>query len=80
MYILRSGISWRDLPIFYGHWNHVYQRVKRFSDRGVWWKMLMILQKDKDIKMRLVMSDSTTIKYHRHGGGLKGGLKAEVEA
>jgi len=80
MYVLRTGISWRDLPSCYGHWNHVYQRVKRLSDRGVWWKILMTLQKDKSINLRVVMSDSTTIKYHRHGGGLKGGFKAEEEA
>jgi transposase len=79
MYVLRTGISWRDLPPQYGNWNAVYQRVKRAADRGVWWKILVILQRDKDIKMRIVMADSTTIKYHRHGGGLKGGSKARGE-
>ena len=77
MYVLRTGIPWRDLPRCYGNWNHVYQRVRRLSDRGVWWRVLIALQKDKHIKMRVVMSDSTTIKYHRHGGGLKGGFKVE---
>jgi len=34
MYVLRTGISWRDLSSCYGHWNHFYQRVKRLSERG----------------------------------------------
>lgn len=77
MYVLRTGVSWRDLPKCYGHWNHVYQRVKRLSDRGVWWQVLLLLQRDKEIKLRVVMGDSSTIKFHRHGGGLKGGFKVE---
>ena len=44
MYVLRTGVSWRDLPKCYGNWNVVYQRVKRAADRGVWWKILIILQ------------------------------------
>ena len=77
MYVLRTGISWRDLPACYGDWNVVYQRVKRAADRGVWWKILMVLQKDRKIKLRVVMADSTTIKLHRHGGGFKGGIRVE---
>ena len=75
MYVLRTGIAWRDLPTCYGNWNVVYQRVKRWADRGVWWKILMTLQKDRRITMNVVMADSTTIKMHRHGGGLKGGCR-----
>ena len=79
MYVLRTGVSWRDLPSCYGHWNYVYQRVKRLADRGVWWQVLLLLQKDKEINLHVVMGDSSTIKFHRHGGGLKGGFKVEAE-
>jgi transposase len=75
LYVLRTGISWRDLPPCFGHWNHIYQRFKRSSDRGIWWKILLKLQSDKRITMNVVMADSTTFKVHRHGGGLKGGSK-----
>lgn len=77
LYILRTGISWRDLPTCYGHWNHVYQRFKRSSDRGVWWKVLYKLQCDKHITIPVILADSTTFKVHRHGGGFKGGSKAK---
>jgi transposase len=79
LYVLRTGIPWRDLPSCYGHWNHVYQRFKRSSDRGVWWSILLILQKHKLLTMNIVLADSTTFKVHRHGGGLKGGSKPREE-
>lgn len=76
LYILRTGVSWRDLPKCYGNWNVIYQRFKRLSDRGTLWRILYKLQQDKKVTMNIVMADSTTFKVHRHGGGLKGGSKA----
>ena len=78
LYVLRTGISWRDLPSAYGHWHRVYQRFRRSSDRGVWWKILLKLQSNKNITMNIVLADSTTFKVHHHGGGLKGGSKAKA--
>jgi transposase len=80
LYVLRTGIPWRDLPKGYGNWHSIYLRFKKGSDRGVWWNIILTLQQDNDIKMRVVMADSTTIKFHRHGGGLKGGFKVGGEA
>jgi len=79
LYVLRTGIPWRDLPKCYGYWHTVYLRFKKASDRGVWWQVLIKLQQDKKIQMNIVLADSTTIKVHRHGGGLKGGFKAQDE-
>ncbi len=79
LYVLRTGIPWRDLPKCYGYWHTVYLRFKKGSDRGVWWHVLIKLQQDKKLHMNIVLADSTTIKIHRHGGGLKGGSKAEEE-
>jgi transposase len=79
LFVLRTGIPWRDLPSCYGYWHTVYLRFKKGSDRGVWWHILMKLQQDKKLKMNIVLADSTTIKIHRHGGGLKGGSKVEGE-
>jgi transposase len=59
------------LPKCYGYWHSIYLRFKKGSDRGVWWKILIELQRFNKLKVNIVMSDSTTIKYHRHGGGLK---------
>ena len=77
LYVLRTGVSWRDLPKCYGYWHTIYLRFKKGSDRGIWWKILLTLQKNKLLKLNVVLSDSTTIKMHRHGGGLKGGFKAK---
>ncbi len=41
LYVLRTGIPWRDLPPSYGDWNPIYQRFKRSADRGIWWKVVM---------------------------------------
>jgi transposase len=76
LYVLRTGIAWRDLPECYGYWHTVYLRFKKGSDRGAWWSIILKLQQLKKIRLAIVMSDSTTFKVHRHGGGLKGGSKA----
>ncbi|MEK7398474.1 MAG: transposase [Candidatus Poribacteria bacterium] len=80
LYVLRTGIPWRDLPKCYGYWHTIYQRFKRGSEKGIWWKILMLLQQGKKITMNIVISDSSTFKMHRHGGGLKGGSKVKVKA
>lgn len=33
----------------------------------------------KVVTINVVMADSTTMKVHRHGGGLKGGFKLREE-
>ena len=34
LYILRTGVSWRDLPQEYGSWHTIYTRYSRWSDSG----------------------------------------------
>jgi transposase len=79
LYVLKTGVSWRNLPEEYGHWHNIYQRFKRWSDRGVIWKILYELQQDKALTMNVVIIDSTAFKVHRHGGGLKGGSRAKAK-
>jgi len=78
LYVLRTGIAWRDLPTCFGYWHSVYLRFKKGSDRGVWWKVLLKLQQDKKATVDVVLVGSTTFKIHRQGGGVKGGFKAKV--
>ena len=75
LYLLRTGVSWRDLPRDFGNWHSIYLRFQKWSERHVVWKILLELQKHQLIKLDVVMIDSTTFKVHRHGGGLKGGCK-----
>lgn len=41
LYVLRTGMPWRDVPPCDGPWNAVSQRCTRSADRGVWWHVLM---------------------------------------
>ena len=79
LYLLRTGVSWRDLPRDFGNWHSIYLRFQKWSERHVVWKILLELQKYQLIKLDVVMIDSTTFKVHRHGGGLKGGSKQKVK-
>ena len=79
LYILRTGIPWRDLPKSFGHWHTVYYRFSRGNEKGLWWKILLELQSKKIARTNIVICDSSTFKYHRHGGGQKGGYNQKEE-
>ena len=40
LFVMRTGIAWRDLPTHYGCWHTVYTRFKRWSTSGWFWKLL----------------------------------------
>ncbi|WP_071985180.1 transposase [Candidatus Regiella insecticola] len=69
LYVLRTGIPWRDVPTFYGHWHTIYTRFKRWSENGLFWHLLYLLQKKKKISLDCVWIDSTTVSLHRPGSG-----------
>lgn len=69
LYILRTGISWRDLPEEYGNWHTIYTRYKRWSENGFFWKLLYYLQSLKEIVLDVVFVDGSIVPLHRHGGG-----------
>ncbi len=69
LYLLRTGISWRDIPAFYGNWHTIYTRFKRWSENGLFWKLLYQLQQGRKITIDCTWVDSTTIMLHRHGSG-----------
>lgn len=73
LYVLRTGVPWRDLPKCYGKWHSIFMRFQRGNEKALWWKILGHLQKQKKARMNVVICDSSTFKYHRHGGGQKGG-------
>lgn len=47
LFVMRTGISWRDLPDHYGSWHTIYTRFKRWSESGWFWKLLQGLQAKK---------------------------------
>jgi transposase len=69
LYVLRTGISWRDLPVEYGNWHTIYTRYKRWSENGFFWRLLYYLQSFKQLLMDIVFVDGSIVPLHRHGGG-----------
>lgn len=69
LYVLRTGIPWRDLPSLYGPWHTIYTRFRRWSENGLFWQILYQLQQRKKITLDFVWLDSTTVILHRHGSG-----------
>jgi transposase len=66
-YAVRSGCSWRLLPINYGNWRAVHKRFKQWSKRGIWKKLFEHFQQEPD--MEWVMIDSTIIRAHPCSAG-----------
>ena len=69
LYVLRTGVSWRDLPEDYGCWHTIYTRYKRWSKNGFFGYLLYRLQSTKAALMDIVFVDGSIIPLHRHGGG-----------
>jgi len=57
LYVLGTGIPWKDLPKCFGNGHTIY----------------LDLQQQKKFKMNVVLYDSSSFKFHRHGSGLKKG-------
>ena len=81
LYILHTGVPWRDLSKCYDYWHTIYLRFNKGCKYGVWWSVLTTLQQRKTLTMNIVLADSTTFKVYRHGGGQKGGtaVGGEIE-
>lgn len=69
LYVLRTGVSWRDVPEEYRNWHTIYTRYKRWSENGFFWKLLHHLQSLKEIVLDVVFVDGSIVPLHRHGGG-----------
>lgn len=69
LYVLRTGVSWRDVPECYGKWHTIYTRFKRWSESGLFWFLVYQLQQKKKVTVDISWVDSTTIAIHRHGSG-----------
>ena len=77
LYWLSTGIAWRDLPERFGPWQSVYGRLRTWTLKGVWEKIFEALIEQDIVDETTFMLDSTTIKAHQHGSGVKKGLYHE---
>lgn len=68
LFVLKTGIQWRDLPERFGKWDTVYQRFNRWTKRGRWSAIFAELQ---EIDLEELQLDSTIIRAHQHAAGQK---------
>ena len=67
IWILRTGGPWRDLPAFFGAWNTVFKRFRRWVVAGVWQRLQnTFLSRERRCA---VFIDSTYVRVHQHGSG-----------
>jgi len=78
IWVLKTGVPWRDLPERFGSWNSVYSRFYRWCKRGVWEKIFLELSKDQDNEEYMI--DGSYVRVHQHGAGGKGGPKNKESA
>ena len=77
IFVNRNGLRWRDAPREYGPSKTLYNRWKRWSDRGVFARMMHGLASEATAP-KTVMIDATYLKAHRTASSLrskKGGPK-----
>ncbi|WP_343774533.1 IS5 family transposase, partial [Brevundimonas nasdae] len=76
IFVNRNGLRWRDAPAAYGPHKTLYNRWKRWSEAGVFIRMMEGLS-GAQTERRTVMIDATYLKAHRTASSLagkKGGL------
>nr|WP_325169003.1 IS5 family transposase [Melaminivora jejuensis] len=71
LYRYRAGIAWRDLSTRFGDFRVVHTRHSRWSDKGVWQRVLEALAQDADDEYAMI--DATIVRAHQHSAGAKGG-------
>ncbi|WP_445810523.1 IS5 family transposase [Yoonia sp.] len=72
IFINRNGLRWRDAPAEYGPHKTLYSRWKRWSEKGIFARMLLELA-DQGGGTDTLMIDATHLKTHRTASSL--GLK-----
>ena len=70
VFVNRNGLRWRDAPSAYGPHKTLYNRWKRWSERGVFARMLEGLA-TAEAEPKTVMIDATYLKAHRTASSLR---------
>ena len=70
IFINRNGLRWRDAPKEYGPAKTLYNRWKRWSDKGVFARMMVGLASEAAVP-KTVMIDATYLKAHRTATSLR---------
>jgi transposase len=78
LYFSKHSISWRALPLEFGHWNTTWRRFSRLSKNGTFERMFEVLSSDSEAARLAQMIDSTVVRAHVSAAGAKGGKKIRV--
>jgi transposase len=70
IFINRNGLRWRDAPAEYGPHKTLYNRWFRWSQMGVFARILQELVK-QDAETEMIMIDATHLKAHRTASSLR---------
>lgn len=76
VYVLRTGIPWRDLPSLFGPWSSVYTRWRRWCQCGLWAKMLAVIARCAAGTLRFL--DASHIKVHQDASNPAGGQQNQA--
>lgn len=82
IFVNRNGLRWCDAPREYGPAKTLYNRWKRWSDNGVFARIMMGLAAEGTAN-KTIMIDATYLKAHRTASSLrakKGGADARSGA
>jgi len=71
LFVLRTGIPWRDLPERFGPWSSVYTRFRRWCASGLFMRMLALVARNAKGELRYL--DCSHIKLHQDGANPRGG-------
>lgn len=73
LWVICTGVAWRDLPPNYGKWQTVYNRFRRWTLSGLWsrvWRsLLQRFDRDLLIGRELWCVDGSVIRAHRCAAG-----------
>ncbi len=72
-YFTVHNITWRALPVRFGHWNSVWKRFDRLGKSGVFEDYFAMLAGLSETAHIVQMFDSTVIRAHVSAAGAKGG-------
>ncbi len=70
IFINRNGLRWRDAPREYGPAKTLYNRWKRWSENGVFARIMMGLAAER-AGHKTIMIDATCLKAHRTASSLR---------
>ena len=78
----RTGAPWRDVPERFGNWSTIYKNFNRWSEQGIWVRVLEKVQSLAHQRGELdwvASIDSTIVRVHQHGATLTRHTGGSVE-